>query len=85
MTVQSQLKLIVLRRQLSKASPELLAAQRRLEHAEKKYGMTSGPAVQAAQHCKDLSLRFSKLQEEYLALRSAQQEEHLTLRSANNT
>lgn len=71
MNLQTQLKLIALRRQLSEASLKLLAAQRKQAHAEKKYGTASDLAAQAAQHCEDMSLRFSRLQAEYLSLRSS--------------
>lgn len=70
MTIQNQLKLIALGRQLSAASLALRTAQTNLSHAEKKHGAASPQAEQAAQRCDNLSLRFSKLQQEYLAFRA---------------
>lgn len=68
MTAEEKLKLITLGQQLSTVGSEFRIAQLGLENMVEQYGMSSDQAVEAAQQCSGLALRFSQLEEEFLAL-----------------
>ena len=56
--------------ELAETGAKVKNAQDFLEKMVEEYGMSSDQAVEAAQTHSDLCLRFSKLEEEYLALRA---------------
>ncbi len=70
MVSEDKIKLVALGRQLATAGKELQQAQATLEKMVEEYGMSSDQAVEAAQIHSDLCLRFSKLEAEYLTLRT---------------
>lgn len=70
MVSEDKIKLVALGRQLTTAGKELQQAQATLEKMVEEYGMSSDQAVEAAQIHSDLCLRFSKLEAEYLTLRT---------------
>lgn len=73
MTAEDKIKLITLGQQLSTVGAELRIAQLGLENMVEQYGMSSDRAVEAARQCGDLDMRFSQLEEEFLALKEKYQ------------
>lgn len=69
MTAEERIKLVTLGQQLSTAGTEFRIAQLGLEKMVQQYGMSSDQAVDAAGQCSGLALRFSELEEEFLALK----------------
>lgn len=69
MTAEERIKLVTLGQQLSTAGTEFRIAQLGLEKMVEQYGMSSDQAVDAAGQCSGLALRFSELEEEFLALK----------------
>lgn len=69
MTAEDKIKLVTLGQQLSTIGTEFRVAQLGLEKMVEQYGMSSGQAVDAAQQCSDLALRFSQLEEEFCVLK----------------
>lgn len=69
MTVEERIKLVTLGQQLSTVGAEFRIAQLGLEKMVEQYGMSSDQAVDAAGQCSGLALRFSELEEEFLALK----------------
>lgn len=69
MTAEERIKLVTLGQQLSTAGAEFRIAQLGLEKMVEQYGMSSDQAVDAAGQCSGLALRFSELEEEFLALK----------------
>lgn len=70
MMTEDKSKLVKLGLQLAETGAKVKNAQDFLEKMVKEYGMSSNQAVEAAQMHSALCLRFSKLEEEYLALRA---------------
>jgi len=70
MSIKEKIKLISLGEQLSAVGTQFRLAQIKLEKVVEKYGMSSDQAVKASQRCSDLALRFSDLEENFLALRT---------------
>lgn len=68
MTAEKKIKLITLGQQLSTVGVEFRIAQIGLEKMVNQHGMSSPEAVEAAKQCSDLALRFSQLEEAFLAL-----------------
>lgn len=70
MTAEDRIKLVTLGQQLSTVGAEFRIAQLGLEKMVEQYGMSSDQAVDTARQCSDLALRFSRLEEEFLALKA---------------
>lgn len=69
MKTEDKQKLLALGQQLSTTGVEFRIAQLGLEKAVEQHGMSSPEAGEASALCSDLALRFSRLEEEFLALK----------------
>lgn len=70
MITEDKNQLVKLGLELAETGAKVKNAQDFLEKMVEEYGISSDQAVEAAQIHSDLCLRFSKLEEEYLALRA---------------
>ena len=70
MMTEDKRQLVSLGLQLAETGKEVQKAQDLLEKMVEEYGMSSDQAAEAAQIHSDLCLRFSKLEAEYLTLRT---------------